>query len=317
LRVGNGRKSNVMGRLKLALFFTAQASMALPSVMHLVDVNASPERVLIKRKPTSVVTKWLHRHGGLEQAEHAVLVDAQGAWAWNPLDSHAAAQRHHSLASWVEKNPNTQLRVFASGPLVHSVCHSPEDAALDETTARGQARQKLIASHGEVALNWPLASWGGSVARGVCALAGINLKALARHAGRHAVKVKSVEPWWHHAFEESKRCVSELERAQRSHVCVVEGQQIAWITAERGELSDVRQTRLATPTLSALRTAMRELTAQTALKSATSNPMLPVILGQGLTDGARTRDLDAIVLGRLDGTQPPHWLRPNLRTDFH
>jgi hypothetical protein len=43
----------------------------------------------------------------------------------------------------------------------------------------------------------------------------------------------------------------------------------------------------------------------------------PVVLGQGLIDGACTRGLNALVLGRLDGEQPPLWLRPSAREALH
>jgi hypothetical protein len=46
-------------------------------------------------------------------------------------------------------------------------------------------------------------------------------------------------------------------------------------------------------------------------------PLLPpVILGQGLVDGAKTRGLGGVVLGRLDGEQPPQWLRPSFHADM-
>jgi hypothetical protein len=304
-------------RLNLALSLTPQPPLAMSGLMRLADAKASQERPSRPTKPTAAALPWTDRRAGQRPIEHAVVLDAQGIWAWNPRDPHAAAQRHESLARWVEKNPHSHLRVFVSGLLVHSVCHSDELSEVDEATARGQARQKLIESHGHVASNWPLAAWGNSVARGVCALAGINLKALTRHASRHEVTVKSVEPWWHHAFEESKRCVSALKSTRCGHVCVVEGQQIAWITSVNGVLAHVRQIRLATPTLSALCAAMQEHSALTTLDQTSHDAVRPVVLGHGITDGARTRSLDAIVLGRLDGEQPPQWLRPSHRNDFH
>jgi hypothetical protein len=42
-----------------------------------------------------------------------------------------------------------------------------------------------------------------------------------------------------------------------------------------------------------------------------------VVLGQGLTDGGDVRRIDAHVLGRLDGDQPPQWLRPSTRREVH
>jgi hypothetical protein len=44
---------------------------------------------------------------------------------------------------------------------------------------------------------------------------------------------------------------------------------------------------------------------------------VPVVLVEGMTDGTSTRSWSAIVLGRLDGEQPPLWLRPSARDALH
>ena len=253
---------------------------------------------------------------GTRGTRHAVLVDANGLWAWNPHDAHAPATRYESLPNWVEKNPSSQMHVLVSSPLVRSVCHLAAKVVEDDEAARVRARRMLIETHGHIASSWPLAVWASTAARGVCALAGIDLSALRRHALRHDVELQAVEPWWHHAFAEAKRCVSALSTSERSHVCVVEGTQIAWITTAAGELAEVQQLRLAAPTVNSLHIKIQEMLLQAPALHAEGR-IHTVVLGQGLTDGARTRALGTVVLGRLDGDQPPQWLRPSDRVEFH
>jgi hypothetical protein len=299
----------------LAISFTAQSAFAFSG-------SGSPELRAAQRpvdqllKPPANAVARVPARLRRVTARHAVLVDANGLWAWNPHDAHAGATRHASLPCWVEKNPNSEMQVLVSAPLVRSVCQLTGNPLESDAAARERARRALIEVHGHIASSWPLAVWASSMARGVCALAGIDLTALRRHALRHDVEVQSIAPWWHHAFEEAKRCVSALNQAKQSYVCVVEGVQIAWISCSGGELAEIRQLRLTTPTVDALRLKIAELCADCPVTFGPADRIPTVVLGQGLTDGARTRSLDAVVLGRLDGDQPPQWLRPSARADF-
>ena len=94
--------------------------------------------------------------------------------------------------------------------------------------------------------------------------------------------------------------------------CVVEGQQIAWISTARGLLVEVQQTSLASAHVDALRAELTRWASATP-----ASALKPVVLGQGLQNGSQTGALDALVLGRLDGDQPPQWLRPSFTTDMH
>jgi hypothetical protein len=247
------------------------------------------------------------------RVRHAVLVDTRGAWAWDPSDAHAAASRYASVAHWVETHPGCDMSLWVSGPLIHSLRQAPSgEFQNDDAAVRGSARRQLIEHHGAAASDWPLATWHNPIARGVCALAGIDLTTLRRHALRFEVKLHTVEPWWHHAFEEAKRCVTTLNDSSPGQVCVVEGAQVAWISCVNGLLADVRQTWLKAPTVSALLAQLDELEG-----SSDTTSRKTVILGQGLSDGARTATLPGLVLGRLDGDQPPQWLRPSFRDEFH
>ncbi len=254
----------------------------------------------------------LHRAAVLTPSVHAVLVDGDGAWSWEPGDCHAAATRHASVDEWVESNPGCDVRLWVSGQLLRSLGNEPWSDSANDETMRLQARRTLVQRHGERAARWALTTWKNEFAGGVCALAGIDLEALTRHACRHGVRMRSVVPWWYHAFLEARRCVASLAEAKRATVCVVEGQQIAWLATTQGQLTDVRQMALESPCVAALADQLRTMSTHTG-----GAHHLTVVLGQGLVDGARTRALQALVLGRLDGEQPPQWLRPSLRKEMH
>ena len=243
---------------------------------------------------------------------HALLVDDRGAWSWEPGDCHAAAVRHASVQAWIEEHPGCDLRLWVSGQLLQSLGNASAAADGDEVAVRSQARRTLVQRHGERAAQWALATWKNELSIGVCALAGIDLEALTGHAQQHGVRMRSVVPWWYHAFLEARRCVVALAEAKNAGVCIVEGRQIAWLTSTKGQLTDVRQATLESACVAALGEAIRAMTEQTD-----GAQTLTVVLGQGLVDGARTQALDALVLGRLDGEQPPQWLRPSMRWEMH
>jgi hypothetical protein len=241
---------------------------------------------------------------------HAVLADADGAWAWSPDDPHAAATRHASVQSWIEEHPGRQLRLWVSGSLVRSLERGSGCDHADDVALRAYARRAFVERHGDDAGLWALATWRNNAALGVCALAGIDLGMLSQHARRHDVRMQSVVPWWYHAFQEARRCVHALNHAAHGLVGVVEGRQLVWIATTKGQLSEVWQTSLEAACVEALRAELGR-TAASHMASKT------VVLGQGLVDGARCAGLDAWVLGRLDGEQPPQWLRPSLRDEMH
>jgi hypothetical protein len=243
---------------------------------------------------------------------HSLLADAQGVWAWAPHDRHAAAMRHRSMTDWMRANPDSDVRLWVSGELVRSLrCDAPASHAND-ANLRAHAWLELIERHGECAANWPVATWRNGTTVGACALDGIDIEALHRLALRHRVRVRSVVPWWYHAFQEARRCVNALTHLMRAQVCVVEGRQMAWIDTSAGLLVEVRQVTLDSAHVASLGEAMR------SMATGGSHPTTPlVVLGQGLEDGARTHGLEALVLGRLDGQQPPQWLRPSFEHDMH
>ena len=254
----------------------------------------------------------LRRRLGLRHPAYALLADAHGVWAWSPRDSHAPATRHSNVEDWVSSHPGCDMRLWVAGHLVHSLARTSAPTLEDDEALHSRARSELVEQHGAIAAKWALATWKNGAARGVCALAGIDLAALTEHGRRHGVRVRSVVPWWYHAFQEAKRCVNALNDAPSGNVCVVEGRQIAWLSTTCGLLTDIRQVSVDDDSIEAVRDAIGRLTRQSR------NPLeTPVVLGHGLKDGARTHPLNATVLGRLDGEQPPQWLRPSERVERH
>lgn len=204
------------------------------------------------------------------------------------------------------------MRLWVACNLLQSLGSAQSTSEADESELRSTARSALLQRHGEHASQWALAAWKSEVAVGICALTGIDLGNLTGYAKQLGVRVRSVVPWWYHAFLEAKRCVAGLAKATLANVCIVEGRQIVWLTSMNGELTDVRQASLETASVAALGDAIRVMAEQRGGTKA-----ICVVLGQGLVDGAKTGALDAVVLGRLDGEQPPQWLRPSMRAEMH
>jgi len=263
-------------------------------------------------KPFRGWSRQLRQGLGLRGAAHALLADARGAWAWQPGDCYAAATRHSGVREWMRSHSGTDVRLWVSAELTQSI----EDVAVlpnrDDAGLRTHARQAFVDRHGDAAATWPLATWRNDVSRGVVALTGIDLDALRRQSEQNDVRIRSVEPWWHHAYLEAKRCVPGLAHAKSAHVCVVEGRAAAWIALSSGTLSHVRRCVIEDANVASLRATIARMNTDHA-----RDDVPTVVLGQGLIDGADTNSLDALVLGRLDGDQPPQWLRPCTQAEVH
>ena len=263
-------------------------------------------------KPFRGWSRQLRQGLGLRGPAHALLADAHGVWAWAPGDCYAAATRHGGVREWMRAHAGTDVRLWVSAELTQSIDDVAELPRRDDAGLRSHARQAFVNRHGDEAANWPLATWSNDVSLGVVALAGIDLDALRRHGALNDVRIRSVEPWWHHAFLEAKRCVPSLVRAASAHVCVVEGRAAAWIALSHGVMSHVRRCVLVDATVDALRSTIARMNADHA------GDIVPtVVLGQGLVDGGDTSRIKALVLGRLDGDQPPQWLRPCTQVEVH
>lgn len=271
-----------------------------------IDIERQVSALRAWAGPLRAWARAPHRSQSHRGLAHAVLADATGVWAWAPADRYAAATRHADVRDWMRAHPRTDMRLWISGDLMHGLDDPATPAPRDDAQLRSQARQAFVARHGRAAATWPLVTWrNDNAVPGVLALAGLDLEAVCHQGLQYGVHVTSVVPWWHHAFVEARRCVPRLDSATTAQVCVVEGLQAVWIVAETGVVSRIRRITLREASVDALRDAIGLLSA-----GAASEGVLTVVLGQGLVDGGSTQALDALVLGRLDGHQPPQWLRP-------
>ena len=263
-------------------------------------------------KPLRAWSRQLRRDLGLRGAAHALLADERGVWAWEPGNCYAAATRHGGVREWMRAHPGVDVRLWVSAELTRDIDDAPALPMRDDAGMRSQARQAFVERHGEGAASWPLAMWGNEVSRGVVALAGIDLDALRLQGAHDDVRIRSVEPWWHHAYLEAKRCVPQLRKAGSARVCVVEGRAAAWIELSTGSLSHVRRCVLEEATVGALYEKISLLHADHAV-----GDIPTVVMGHGLADGGDTSRIEGLVLGRLDGDQPPQWLRPCTQSEVH
>ncbi len=258
--------------------------------------------------PLKMLARPMRHRLGLRGPAHALLADSHGVWAWAPGDCYAAATRHASVREWMRGQAGCDLRLWVSGDLMHSLDDACTLPSGDETTLRSHARQQFVARHGDAAAEWPLATWQNTASLGVFALSGVDLDVLRKQASQFDVRIRSVTPWWHHAFLEARQCVPALARAKFASVVVVEGRHAVWIQTTLGVMSRVSRDVLAEPSVAAL----NALIATRRIADAAT-----VVLGQGLVDGGNSAAVDAHVLGRLDSDQPPQWLRPSTQFQVH
>lgn len=248
----------------------------------------------------------LPRSVGLRRSAQAVFVDAQGVWSWAVGDSLTPAARLDSMGSWFARNPGSDVTVWTSAQLLQNFEAEAATAELADGDFESRVREQFVSRHGSHAQQWPTATWQTRAGRGASALAGMDLSVLWSEAEQHDVQVQAVTPWWYHAYKTALQCVSSLRSSGNAAVCIVEGDQIAWIACSHGAMTSIRQRQLAAPTIAALACEMRSIRNQSSRHSEPT-----VILGQGIKDGADTRLLIGLVLGRLDSLQPPVWLRPD------
>ncbi len=240
---------------------------------------------------------------------HALLADARGVWAWAPGDCYAPATYHGELQDWIRAHAGCEMKLWVADALTQDLEDADTARLGDDRSLRRHARDAFVTRHGAAAAAWPLATWQDSAIPGAIALSGIDLAALERHGQRHGVRIRAVAPWWHHAYVEARRCVPGLARMASARVGVVQGRYTTWISVSGGAMSGVRRQVLEQPCVDALRAAMAD--------AAPAEAGMTVLLGHGLDDGHRTDATGAFVLGRLDGEQPPQWLRPSTQAETH
>jgi hypothetical protein len=262
-----------------------------------------------KTRALHAARHWLRalpRSVGLRRPQQSVFIDAKGVWSWAAGDALTPATRVDNMDEWFARHPGTNLAIWTSAQLLHNLGCDAATARIDDAAFDRHARQQLLMRHGEDARQWPTAMWRTRSGRGVCALAGLDLPAVWRQAQRHDVRVQSIIPWWYHAYKTALQCVGSLRDAPSAAVCIVEADQVAWIACSNGAMTSIVQRVLEAPTVAALAHEVN------ILRSHSARPVEPIVLlGQGIEDGANMQQLPGLVLGRLDGQQPPVWLRPD------
>jgi len=262
-----------------------------------------------KTRPLHAARHWLRalpQSVGLRRSSQSVFIDAKGVWSWAAGDALTPAARVDSMEEWFVRHPGTNLAIWTSAQLLRNLDCDATTSLIDDAAFDKHVRQQLLNRHGDSARQWPTATWRTRSGRGACALAGLDLPAVWRQAQQHDVRVQSIIPWWYHAYKTALQCVGSLRDAPNAAVCIVEAEQIAWIACSNGAMTSIQQRVLDTPTVAALAHEMD------CLRSRSSRNVEPtVVLGQGIDDGANTQLLRGLVLGRLDGQQPPVWLRPD------
>ncbi len=285
---------------------TSMANLAgTPLAGHFGFEQASARRA----RPLNAARQWLRglpRSVGLRRLSQSVFIDASGVWSWAAGDALTPAARVDSMDEWFARHPGTNLAIWTSAQLLRNLDCDIATSLIDDAAFDKHVRQQLLMRHGDSARLWPTATWRTRSGRGACALSGLDLPAVWRQAQRHDVRVQSIIPWWYHAYKTALQCVSTLRDAPHAAVCVVEAEQIAWIACSNGAMTSIEQRVLGAPTVAAL---AHEIDALRSRSARAAEPT--VVLGQGIEGGANTQQLRALVLGRLDGQQPPVWLRPD------
>ena len=104
-------------------------------------------------------------------------------------------------------------------------------------------------------------------------------------------------------------CITAKRATRAMNACADSYQRALALTQQQNAALQFRQAQqrvLQAPTVAALAHEMDSLRCRS---SRSAEPT--VVLGQGIEDGANTQLLRGLVLGRLDGHQPPVWLRPD------
>ena len=199
----------------MAISLYGQLAWPLARVLRFDATAQSARTIAVDSQPRALAQRT-----ALRPSAHSLLVDSDGVWSWEPGDAHAAATRHRDVRKWIDEHPGCDMRLWVAGNLLQSLGSAQSTSEADESELRSTARSALLQRHGEHASEWALAAWKSEVAVGICALTGIDLGNLTGYAKQLGVRVRSVVPWWYHAFLEAKRCVAALAKAttcQRLH----------------------------------------------------------------------------------------------------
>lgn len=194
------------------------------------------------------------------------------------------------FADWCASHAGQAADVIVSARLLHELVCEPGLPLDDEAALQTYARQLFSHYFGAAAQRWPLAGWRAGSRRGAAALHGLDWAALQQATDEADVDLRSARPAWAPLLQRVAR------EPATAALAWVEGSLLSWVVLKDGEVTAVRQQRLAEPTLPAFVETLTELRAVDAVDAVTA-------AGYGLS-GEALMPAQVQVLGRLDATQP-------------
>lgn len=275
---------------------------AAPAVAHASARASAPDAPLALHAPSAwrrSLGRFLRRARGILPL-HTLYLQPQGVLAWNTVDARTtdagatATATFVNFAAWCRVNPNTDIRLFVSGHLLHSLIVDPVMCLRGDDAVRSYARQQFVHYHGAPARLWPLAVWAGARYSGACAAHSVDLDAIRATAGIQGVHVHSIAPVWSAGLASLTRRVPSLSRPGPRALALVERSLVTWMIADAGTITSIQQRYLDAPRTGPLTELLDRLDAETG---PFAQP--PVVVGWGLEDGPIPPAL------RADMTEPP------------
>ncbi|WP_077034802.1 hypothetical protein [Pelomonas sp. KK5] len=209
----------------------------------------------------------------------------------SPEGVHSAEGQVLPFADWCAAHPGAAVELIVSARLLHELLIEPGLPLDGEAALAGYAQQQFSHYFGAVAQRWAVAPWraaGGQ--RGASALHGLDWPALQQAAAEAGVDLRSARPAWAPLLQRVAR--EEGAGPQTAALAWVEGTLLSWILLQAGEVREVRQLRLAEPTLDALNDTLAELRATSI-----------VVAGYGLS-GTALMPAGVRALGFLNSSGP-------------
>lgn len=170
---------------------------------------------------------------------------------------------------WCAAHANSEVRIFVSGHLLHSLVVDPALKLTDDAAVHAYALQQFGHYHGAAAKQWPLAVWlhqsKTQFQSGACALHGVDMAALHNAARGHGVRVRSVSPVWSAGLSSvtSKWSASALNKSVHA-VALIEGHLLTWMVLQSGRVLALEQRYLDAPDWPAAQGLVAQLSADSA-----------------------------------------------------
>ncbi len=220
--------------------------------------------------------QWRSKVRGISTL-HTLYWGPNGNLSWPFADADATSPSiagHPSPAtacadfeSWCAAHPDSEVRIFVSGHLLHSLVVDPTMQLADDAAVSAYAQQQFGHYHGVAARQWPLAVWShqNKTQRqsGACALHGVDMSALQNAARGHGVRVRSVSPVWSAGLSSVTSRWSEVALKNSVHaVALIEGSLLTWMLLQSGMVMALEQRYLDAPNWPAALRLVAQLSAE-------------------------------------------------------